>query len=91
MVSGCTVPAIDLKDFPAQLPELVKACEEWGCFRLLKHGDILPESLMSDMKSVVRTLFELPEEIKCQNADVITGSGYVAPSAINPLYEALGL
>lgn len=43
------------------------------------------------MKSVVRTLFELPEEIKRRNADVITGSGYVAPSAINPLYEALGL
>ncbi|KAM7523925.1 hypothetical protein LguiA_013827 [Lonicera macranthoides] len=91
MVSGCTIPAIDLKDFPAQLPELVKACEEWGCFRLLNHGDILPESLMLEMKSVVRTLFDLPEEIKRRNADVIAGSGYVAPSAINPLYEAFGL
>ena len=46
---------------------------------------------MSEMKSVVRTLFDLPEKIKCRNADIISESGYMAPSAINPFYEALGL
>ncbi|KAM1201996.1 hypothetical protein ACFX2J_018004 [Malus domestica] len=30
-------------------------------------------------------------EIKKQNKDVIAGSGYMAPSNVNPLNEALGL
>ncbi|KAB8720530.1 hypothetical protein FH972_026411 [Carpinus fangiana] len=43
------------------------------------------------MKKVVKDLLDLPMEIKKRNADVIAGSGYVAPSNSNPLYEALGL
>jgi 2-oxoglutarate-dependent dioxygenase len=39
----------------------------------------------------VRALFDLPDDAKRRNADVITGSGYVAPSPTNPLYEAFGL
>lgn len=91
MVVTCAIPVIDLQDFPAQSLKLVKACEEWGCFRIVNHHETLPESLMSEMKSVVRSLLDLPQEIKRRNTDVIAGSGYMAPSQINPLYEALGL
>ncbi|CAI9272164.1 unnamed protein product [Lactuca saligna] len=93
MATKCSIPVIDLQDFdsPNQLSKLISACEEWGCFRLLNHHEVLPSTLMSEMKTVVRSLFDLPVEIKRQNTDVITGSGYMAPSAKNPLYEALGL
>ncbi|KAK9273190.1 hypothetical protein L1049_017997 [Liquidambar formosana] len=83
------VPEIDMQDFPGQSRKLVEACEEWGCFRIVNHK--VPLTLMSEMKSVVRSLLDLPMEIKRRNADVISGSGYVAPSKVNPLYEALGL
>ena len=43
------------------------------------------------MKKVVRCLLDLPLEIKQRNTDVIAGSGFMAPSQVNPLYEALGL
>ncbi|KAK0604030.1 hypothetical protein LWI29_011337 [Acer saccharum] len=46
---------------------------------------------MSEMKKVVRCLLDLPLEIKQRNTDVIAGSGFMAPSQVNPLYEALGL
>ncbi|KAJ8567749.1 hypothetical protein K7X08_019957 [Anisodus acutangulus] len=84
-------PVINLQDFPRQSSKLIWACEEWGCFRILNHDDILPVSLMAEMKEVVRTLLDLPTEIKKRNKDVIAGSGYMAPSEKNPLYEALGL
>lgn len=83
------VPLIDLDDFPSESQKLVQACEEWGCFRLINHP--IPVTLMSDMKAVVRSLLDLPMEIKRRNIDVIAGSGYVAPNKANPLYEGLGL
>lgn len=83
------VPTIDLQDFPGQFERLRKACEELGCFRIVNHNIPLP--LMSEMKNVVRSLLDLPMEIKKRNTDVISGSGYMAPSQVNPLYEALGL
>lgn len=86
-----SVPVIDLQDFPRQSSKLIWACEEWGCFRILNHDNILPVSLMAEMKKVVRALLDLPTEIKKRNKDVIEGSGYMAPSEKNPLYEALGL
>ncbi|XP_024992540.1 2-oxoglutarate-dependent dioxygenase DAO-like [Cynara cardunculus var. scolymus] len=91
MATKCNIPVIDLHDFPNQSSKLMAACEEWGCFRLLNHHEVLPSTLMSEMKLVVRSLFDLPVEIKRQNLDVIAGSGYMAPTAKNPLYEALGL
>lgn len=87
----CSIPVIDLQDFPAQTSKLVQVCQEWGCFRLINHQNILSNSLMSEMKSVVKSLFDLPPETKRRNTDVISGSGYVAPSQTNPLYEAFGL
>ncbi|KAK9071493.1 hypothetical protein SSX86_010062 [Deinandra increscens subsp. villosa] len=91
MAAKCKIPVIDLLDFPNQSSKLLAASEEWGCFRLVNYHDVLPANLMSDMKAVVRSLFDLPPEIKRRNVDVIAGSGYVTPSEKNPLYEALGL
>lgn len=87
-----SIPVIDMQDFPGETGRLIKACEELGCFRIANFDEILPKSLMVEMKEVViRSLFELPTEIKMRNTAVIAGSGYMAPSAINPLYEAFGL
>lgn len=83
----CTsIPVIDFHDFPRESQKVV---EEWGCFRLINHP--IPPDLMADMKARVRELLDLPAQIKERNTDVIAGSGYVAPSQINPLYEGLGL
>ncbi|CAH9135087.1 unnamed protein product [Cuscuta epithymum] len=46
---------------------------------------------MLDMIQVVKSLFDLPEEIKKRNKHVIHGSGYIAPTLRDPLYEAFGL
>lgn len=83
------LPSIDMMDFPNQLEKLRRACGELGCFRVVNHG--VPLELMTDMKRVVRSLLDLPREVKERNRDVIAGSGYMAPSDKNPLYEALGL
>lgn len=88
-MGGGSIPVIDLEDYRGQSEKLIKACEEWGCFRIINHK--IPLKLMLEMKSVVRSLLDLPIEIKRRNTDVIAGSGYMAPSQVNPLYEALGL
>ncbi|KAM2944338.1 hypothetical protein COP2_027394 [Malus domestica] len=84
-----TIPAIDLKKFPEaeEYRKLREASETWGCFRLVNH--MIPPALMSEMISVVRSLLDLPMEIKKQNKDGITGIGYRAPSIVNPIYESL--
>ncbi|VFR02546.1 unnamed protein product [Cuscuta campestris] len=87
-------PAIDLQDegsTPARSRKLIEACQEWGCFRVYNHHSILPLSLAMEMKEVVRSLFDLPPEVKQRNADVLPGGGYVGPTPTNPLYEAFGL
>jgi hypothetical protein len=85
------IPVIDMQEIEdlEQYKKLREASEEWGCFRIVNHK--IPASLMSEMKKVVKELLDLPMEIKKRNTDVIAGSGYVAPSNSNPLYEALGL
>ncbi|PON70905.1 Oxoglutarate/iron-dependent dioxygenase [Trema orientale] len=93
--SGTIIPVIDLREFgdshnsEKAYKKLREACEEWGCFRLVNHP--IPMHLMSETKAVFRSLLDLPVEMKERNVDVIDGSGYVAPSPANPLYEALGL
>ncbi|CAK9177266.1 unnamed protein product [Ilex paraguariensis] len=84
-----SIPVIDLQEISSEPPKLVQACDEWGCFRIINHQ--IPTTLMAEMKSVVRSLLDLPMEIKRRNREVIAGSGYVAPSKGNPLYEGLGL
>lgn len=91
VTSDYAVPIIDLETFPEQSKLLIQACEEWGCFRIINHHRILPALLAVEMKGVALSLLNLPAEIKRRNIDVIPGSGYMAPSKINPHYEALGL
>ncbi|KAF5798488.1 putative flavanone 3-dioxygenase [Helianthus annuus] len=91
MATKCTIPIIDFLDLPNQMSNLIAASEEWGCFRLINCHNILPVTLMSDMKVLVRSLLDLPVEIKHRNLGVIVDSGYMAPSSKNPLYESLGL
>ncbi|KAJ8422093.1 hypothetical protein Cgig2_000595 [Carnegiea gigantea] len=83
------IPVVDLEEYERDPQKLREASEEWGCFRLVNHG--IPTKLMAEMKEVTRDLLDLPLEIKQRNKDVIPGSGYMAPSEKNPLYEALGL
>jgi len=86
------IPVIDLRlagAAPEEAARLRAACERLGCFRVTGHG--VPGGLLAEMKAAVRALFDLPDDAKRRNADVIPGSGYVAPSATNPLYEAFGL
>ncbi|KAG2572819.1 hypothetical protein PVAP13_7KG203500 [Panicum virgatum] len=86
------VPVIDLRlagAAPEEAARLRAACERLGCFRVTGHG--VPGGLLAEMKAAVRALFDLPDDAKRRNADVIPGSGYVVPSATNPLYEAFGL
>lgn len=91
MLLNCSIPVIDIHELPAQSSKLIQACQEWGCFRLINYQNTLPDSLMSEMKCVVRSLFELPPEIKRRNSYAIVDRGYMAPSEKNPLYEAFGL
>ncbi|VFQ83014.1 unnamed protein product [Cuscuta campestris] len=85
------IPTIDLQDFPAQLRKLREACEEWGCCRIVNFDHVLSKSLLPDMKDVVKSLFDLPQEIKARNKHVLPGSGYTTPSLRHPNYEALGI
>lgn len=80
---------VDLEEYERDPQKLREASEKWGCFRLVNHG--VPTKLMAEMKELTRDLLDLPLEIKQRNKDVIPGSGYMAPSEKNPLYEALGL
>ncbi|KAI3708224.1 hypothetical protein L2E82_37389 [Cichorium intybus] len=56
------VPLIDMQKVEGLGEELVKACEEWGCFRMINHG--LRAELMAEMKVVAASLLDLPDEIK---------------------------
>ncbi|KAJ7953272.1 2-oxoglutarate-dependent dioxygenase [Quillaja saponaria] len=86
-----SIPVIDMQKFPdpEEYKKLREACEKWGTFRIVNH--LIPSTLMAEMKRAVRSLLDLPFEIKKRNTEVIPGSGYKAPNAVNPLYEALGL
>ncbi|KAL2348734.1 hypothetical protein Fmac_002734 [Flemingia macrophylla] len=86
-----TIPVVDMAKICEQeeCKRLREACERWGCFRVINHS--IPATLMGEMKEVVAALLDLPMEIKKRNTEVIPGSGYMAPSAANPFYEALGL
>ncbi|KAJ6805105.1 2-oxoglutarate-dependent dioxygenase DAO-like [Iris pallida] len=84
-----TVPVIDLLNLPAESGKLLSACEGLGCFRVVNHR--IPTELQREMKAAVRSLFDLPDDVKKLNSDIIAGSGYVGPTKENPLYEAFGL
>lgn len=84
------IPKIDLFSSPSEDRSLLTACESIGCFRVINHG--ISSDLQLEMKAAVKSLFDLPDDIKRKgNDDVISGSGYVGPTKENPLYEAFGL
>lgn len=47
-----SVPLINMKDSSNLAEKIVKACEEWGCFKLVNHG--VDTELMAEMKAVTR-------------------------------------
>ncbi|KAJ7552766.1 hypothetical protein O6H91_06G069800 [Diphasiastrum complanatum] len=57
------------------LRKLVRACKEWGFFRLVNHG--LPVELIREMDTKARKVFNLPSQAKLQIHDPEeTGYGY---------------
>ena len=87
MVNSC-IPVLDMQGISGQLDKVVKALWRWGCFRLFDHG--IPSTLMSDMKAVSLSLFDLPLEIKKRNVYPQRLMGYIPRNTINSFYEALG-
>ncbi|KAK1431068.1 hypothetical protein QVD17_14284 [Tagetes erecta] len=83
------VPVIDMQKVAGLGEDIVKACEEWGCFRIINHG--VPAELMAEMKVVAASLFDLPEEIKRRTIDPGPGKGYVGRNAISPFYEGFSI
>ncbi|KAD4179015.1 hypothetical protein E3N88_27606 [Mikania micrantha] len=69
--------------------ELVKALEEWGCFRVVNHG--VPAELMSEMKAVTAAIFDLPDEIHTPTTYTKYGMGYIRRGLINPFFESLSI
>ncbi|KAH0459066.1 hypothetical protein IEQ34_011880 [Dendrobium chrysotoxum] len=76
-----SVPVIDLVNYlPAEKQKLAAAVTELGCFRVVNHG--IPKSLMADIRATVRSLLEMPEEVKLRNTEnIISGTGYIAMNA----------
>ncbi|KAK1431066.1 hypothetical protein QVD17_14282 [Tagetes erecta] len=89
MTAKKTVPVLDMQKVDGLGVELVKACEDWGCFRILNHG--IPAELMAEMKAVTASLFDLPEEIKRRTVNTEPGRGYVGRNALNPFFEGLSI
>ncbi|KAI3804871.1 hypothetical protein L1987_26731 [Smallanthus sonchifolius] len=83
------VPVIDMQKVEGLGEEIVKACEEWGCFRIVNHG--IPPELMAEMKAVAASLFDLPEEIKRRTVDTGPGKGYVGRNKVSPFYEGFSI
>lgn len=90
MASKRRVPVIDMGDAQTQPEKLVAACEEFGCFRVKNHG--IRSSLMTEMKAVVRTLLELPLELKMRNLNSNEPSkGYTPPNMASAFFDSLSL
>ncbi|KAL1562847.1 2-oxoglutarate-dependent dioxygenase DAO-like [Salvia divinorum] len=84
-----SAPIIDMKE-PGNLAEkIVKACEEWGCFRLVNHG--VGIELMTQMKAVTLSFMDLPMEVKQKNSHPEAGKGYTPPNSASPFFEGLSL
>lgn len=80
------IPVFDLPLVGARPDEsarLLAAARLLGC---------VPLELQASMKAAARALHELPVDAKRRSADVAPpDSGYVHPSATNPLFESLAV
>lgn len=87
------IPVFDLPLVGARPDEsarVLAAARLLGCFRVSGHG--VPLELQASMKAAARALHELPVDAKRRSADVAPpDSGYVHPSATNPLFESLAV
>ncbi|PWA91703.1 Non-heme dioxygenase N-terminal domain-containing protein [Artemisia annua] len=83
------VPVIDMQKFDTLSMEIVKASEEWGCFRIVNHG--ISMDLMAEMKTVVASLFDQPEEIKMRTVHTEVGKGYVKRNLAGPCFEGFSI
>ncbi|KAH6836481.1 hypothetical protein C2S53_020090 [Perilla frutescens var. hirtella] len=90
MAKKC-IPLIDMElEESINLGEkIVKACSEWGCFRMVNHG--ISVELMSEMKAVTRSLTDLPMEMKQRNSHPEPSKGYTPPNKASPYFEGLSL
>lgn len=85
-----SVPVIDMEDLKTLPHKIVKACEEFGCFRLKNHG--IPSALMSEMKAVARSQLELPLEVKMRNFNPLDpAKGYIPPNIVTAFFDCLSL
>ncbi|KAG8386665.1 hypothetical protein BUALT_Bualt03G0172600 [Buddleja alternifolia] len=92
ILSKSVIPVIDMHELEsASVSEkIVRACEEWGCFRIMNHG--ISKSLMSDMKGVVRCLLDVPLDVKMRNYNPDQPSkGYTPPNMASPFFDSLSL
>ncbi|KAI3497194.1 hypothetical protein L1887_39627 [Cichorium endivia] len=83
------VPVIDMQKGEGLAEEIVKACEEWGCFRMVNHG--VPAELMTEMKAVIASLLDLPDEIKRRTVHTEQGKGYLGRNPGTPFFETLSI
>ncbi|KAI3679337.1 hypothetical protein L2E82_51470 [Cichorium intybus] len=83
------VPLIDMQKVEGLGEELVKACEEWGCFRMINHG--LRAELMAEMKVVAASLLDLPDEIKRKTLSAENYKGYTERNVVTSFFEALSI
>ncbi|KAH6764138.1 2-oxoglutarate and oxygenase superfamily protein [Perilla frutescens var. frutescens] len=89
MAKKC-IPLIDMELDESNIGEkIVKACSEWGCFRMVNHG--VSMELMSEMKAVTRSLTDLPMEMKERNSHPEPGKGYTPPNMASLYFEGLSL
>ncbi|KAG6387257.1 hypothetical protein SASPL_152444 [Salvia splendens] len=82
-----SAPVIDMKDSSNLAEKIVKACEEWGCFRLVNNG--VDTELMAEMKAVTRSLMDLPVEVKHNNSHPEPSKGYTPLNITSPYFEGL--
>nr|XP_043628866.1 2-oxoglutarate-dependent dioxygenase DAO-like [Erigeron canadensis] len=83
------VPVIDMQKIDQMGKEIVKACEEWGCFRMVNH--VVPTELMAEMKVVAASLFDLPSEIKTRTTSSVRGKGYIGCDPRTPFFESFSI
>lgn len=83
------VRVIDMQKVDGLADKLVKACEEWGCFRIVNHG--VSMDLMAEMKAIGASLFDLPEEVKKRTVSSELGMGYVGRNLAGLYFEGLSI
>ncbi|KAI0503938.1 hypothetical protein KFK09_014884 [Dendrobium nobile] len=89
-----SVPVIDLVNYvPTEKQKLAAAVTELGCFRVVNHG--IPKSLMADIRATVRSLLDMPDEVKLRNTEnIVSGTGYIAKNALPDMtqfYESFAI